>query len=80
MEKNLDYLISDNNLRGIFHRVASLRDDPRLTILSTADSATENVKDEPTITSVDLTIPLPFPLNLVLNQQLSYQYEIMLNY
>ena len=77
MEKNLDYLISDNNLRGIFHRVASLRDDLRLTILSTADSATENVKDEPTITSVDLTIPLPFPLNLVLNQQLSYQYEIM---
>ncbi|CUM62911.1 uncharacterized protein PRCAT00000471001 [Priceomyces carsonii] len=33
--------------------------------------------DEYAIASVDLTIDLPFPLNLIVNRELSYHYELM---
>ncbi|KAI5954448.1 alp4 [Candida jiufengensis] len=33
-----------------------------------------------TILSCDLSIPIPFPINLILNRQISYQYELMFKY
>jgi gamma-tubulin complex component 2 len=33
--------------------------------------------DDYTIASVDLTVDLPFPLNLVINRELGYHYELM---
>ncbi|KAK6456088.1 Spc98 family-domain-containing protein [Scheffersomyces xylosifermentans] len=37
----------------------------------------QNHSDEYAITSIDLSISLPFPLNLILNRELSYHYELM---
>lgn len=36
-----------------------------------------NHSDEYAVASVDLSIDLPFPINLVINRELSYQYELM---
>ncbi|RCK58800.1 Spindle pole body component SPC97 [Candida viswanathii] len=76
LEKNLDYAIPDEKIRGFYHKVLPIRNELRVTILS-GDSLDGRGKDEPTITSIDLNVSLPFPLNLVMNQQLSYQYQIM---
>lgn len=76
LEKNLDYAIPDENIRGFYHKTVPARNDLRLTLLS-GDSLEIDTKDVPTISSVGINVSLPFPLNLIMNQQLSYQYQIM---
>ncbi|CAI5755633.1 unnamed protein product [Candida verbasci] len=78
LEKNSDYAIADDNIRGLFYKVpvTDQLSPSRASTVMSHDNLIEE-KDEPTITSTDLSISLPFPLNLVMNQQISYQYEIM---
>lgn len=76
LEKNLDYAIPDEHIRGFYHKVMPARNDLKMTILS-GESLENTVKDTLTISSIDVNVSLPFPLNLVMNQQLSYQYQIM---
>ncbi|ODV80101.1 uncharacterized protein CANTADRAFT_5771 [Suhomyces tanzawaensis NRRL Y-17324] len=71
-----EQIFQQSNFQNIFQNI-----NPQATAQpSSQDNQSnfdQNHSDEYAISSVDLTINLPFPLNLIINRELSYHYELM---
>ncbi|KAL6454370.1 SPC97 Spindle pole body component SPC97 [Candida maltosa Xu316] len=66
----------DGNYQDRFGVPPMLDDDSGVSGVS-VDSTNETAKHEPTISCAKLSVSLPFPLNLIFNQQLLCKYQIM---
>ncbi|KAI5962513.1 alp4 [Candida pseudojiufengensis] len=91
--QNQQFKISVENFFTLIQELAERKDNFDINLKRFFENGNENMEDQSdsaprnsekfedlTILSCDLSIPTPFPLNLILNRQISYQYELMFKY
>lgn len=72
------FSISSSNFYDVAMEIMNVPYDTAETAESVEGRPTDpNRSDDYTISRLDLAIELPFPLNLIINRGLSYQYELM---